>query len=307
MKRSPVERRAHKDPPCAHAGSRRASVATEAGRPRPVRVCVSNYRWNLLQAAARAAAPRWTTCGIKARVVGKGELCGKNLREQRNRRFRKGKQRLYSIVSIKKKKGRWGGGRSDGTDITVLLQKKQKKTRVSKLAWTGKKGMLKQKLGVSIAHERASAAVCMCTRPRMRRRQSSYSALSKQCWDYPSFHSQTIIRPKCPLRRGGPATHPEQDVGVWERREAVYGYGALAKYNTAPVSNKSHRRGVNHGGWLGEEGRRWGRSGGSATAIQDMFSMGLFSIHISRIYTRLRPAAELESVFRPGQWTSYMS
>lgn len=109
MKRSPVERRAHKDTPCAHAGSRRASVATEAGRPRPARVCVSNYRWNLLQAAARAAAPRWTTCGIKARVVGKGELRGKNLREQRNRRFRKGKQRLYSIVSIKKKKKRQMG------------------------------------------------------------------------------------------------------------------------------------------------------------------------------------------------------
>lgn len=105
--------------------SRRASVATEAGRPQLTRVCVSNYRWNLLQAVARAAALRWTTCGIKARVVGKGELCGKNLRERR------GRARVLEKVF---KKGGGGGGRSDGTDVTVLLKKKKKTQRVSKLA-----------------------------------------------------------------------------------------------------------------------------------------------------------------------------
>lgn len=72
----------------------------------------------------------------------------------------------------------------------------------------------------------------------------------------PKFPLANNNSPKVPIEARLPATHPEQDVGVWERREAVYGYGALAKYNTAPVSNKSHRRGVNHGGWLGEEGRR---------------------------------------------------
>lgn len=79
------------------------------------------------------------------------------------------------------------------------------------------------------------------------------------------------------------------------------------KYKPAPVSNKNHRRGVSRGGWAG--GRRQENEGGgegSATTIQDMFSMGLFSIHISRIYTHPRPAAELERVFRPGQCTSYM-
>lgn len=202
--------------------------------------------------------------------------------------------------------GRWEVRRDRHYSVIAKKQKKKPKSQQISLNW--KKEDAKTKAGCEhSAWESLSCCVYVQACARMRRRQSSYSALSKQCWDYPSFHSQTIIRPKCPLRWGGPATHPEQDVGVWERREAVYGYGTLAKYKPAPVSNKSHRRGVNHGGWLGEEGRRWGRSGGSATAIQDMFSMGLFSIHISRIYTRLRPAAELESVFRPGQWTSYMS
>lgn len=70
------------------------------------------------------------------------------------------------------------------------------------------------------------------------------------------------------------------------------------KYKPAP--NESHRWGEPR--QLAARGGQWG-----SNAIPDMFSVGLFSIRISPIYTRLRPAAELESVFRPGQCTSYKS
>lgn len=100
--------------------------------------------------SSEAAAPRWTTCGTKARVVGNRELHGKNLRERCSRSFRKGKQK----VEVKKENGGAEVGGQTGQTLQCYC-KKTKTQRVSKLAWTGKKGMLKQKLGVSTGHERA--------------------------------------------------------------------------------------------------------------------------------------------------------
>lgn len=118
--------------------------------------------------------------------------------------------------------------------------------------------MLKQKLGVSKGHESAQAAVCMCACAHRRRRQSSYSALSKQRWDYPIFHSQTIIRPKCPLRRGRPATQPGARRGrVGAKGGCVWLWCARKNINLRPCQTRAIEGVLATAvGWRREEGSR---------------------------------------------------